>query len=398
MPKLAYGTPQEAGLDPDRIAVLKDRASEWVDGNRMRSSVLLAARRGKIVFHEAYGPLTEKADSPPLQKDSIFSISSCSKPVTATAIMILVERGQLGLNRPITEYIPSLIGEGIEGVEVQHLLTHTAGFSDEALQKKFDARWPGLIQNGFDVPPGQDALVAMMLGCQYDTGPTWAPGSRMEYDNFGYVCLGEIVRVVSGQSLDVFADEHIFAPLGMVDSTYVRDDTKLERWVQRGIDPVAGRIEGNPDAGLEGNLSQNSPHGGGGVNSTAMDLARFAQMSLNLGTYDGNTLLSKSAVHEMTRNQIQGLEAVMVGKSVEASWGLGWMIQSNRRWRWGNGTLTPVGSFGHPGIGGHHFWIDPENEIVGVYLSVCHARDLERSEHHWNLDLFQNMVTAAVVD
>lgn len=395
---ISYGTPEEAGLDPDQIAKLKARAPEWCDGTRMRSGVLLAARRGKIVFHEAFGPLTYKTESPPLERDSIFSIASCSKPITATAIMMLVERGQLGLNRPITEYIPSLIGEGTEDVEVQHLLTHTAGFSDELLNPNYQARFPGLVRDGVDVPPGQHESIAMLLACQFDTGPSWSPGSRMEYSNFGYVLLGEIVRVASGQTLDVFAEENIFAPLGMVDSTYVRDDSKLERWVQRGVDPIAGRVEGDPEAGQEGNWSQYAPTGSGGVNSTAFDLAKFAQMFLIQGAYGGKTFLSRPAVHEMTHNQIPGLEAEIMGRSIEASWGLGWMIQSDMRWRWSNGTLMPVGSYGHLGIGGHYFWVDPKNEIVGVYLSVCNERDFERNEHHWNIDLFMNTVTAAVID
>ena len=124
---LTNGSPEEAGFDPKRIELLRQRVPEWVDGKRMRSGVLLAARRGTIVFHEAYGPLTDQADSPAMVKDTIFSVASITKTVTATAAMILVERGQLGLNRPIKEYLPEVCGEGTEDIEVQHLFTHTSG-------------------------------------------------------------------------------------------------------------------------------------------------------------------------------------------------------------------------------------------------------------------------------
>lgn len=398
MTVLTVGTPEEAGMAPGRIAALKERAPDWIDGSRMRSGVLLVARRGKIVFHEAYGPLTEKSDSSPLHKDSIFSVTSCSKPVTATAIMMLVEDGRLGLNRPVTEYIPSLNGEGIENVEVQHLLTHTSGFQDDAVNVIFEAQMEEVRRNGVEVPSGQYPILAQALACHTDSAPTWQPGTRMDYCNFGYLLLGEVVRVASGQTLDLFANDNIFGPLGMVDSTYVLDKSKLDRWVRRGDGAVAGTVAGDPEAGMEGGVMQETPHGAAGVNTTAMDLAIFAQMVLNKGRYGGRRYLSVPAVHEMTRNQILGLEAEMMGRSIEASWGLGWMIQSNNRWRWSNGTLTPTGCFGHTGIGGHYFWIDPVNDIVGVYLSVCNERDLVRNEHHWNVELFMNMVTAAALD
>lgn len=397
MTELTYGIPEEAGLDPARIAMLHERVPGWLDGARMRSGVLLAARRGKIVFHEAYGPLTEKADSPLLQKDSIFSVSSVTKPITATAIMMLVEQGRLGLNRPVSEYIPSLQGEGMEDVEVQHLLTHTSGIEGEKVEAQFSKRVSGIVKEDREVEEGQHPFIATCLACHTDLSPSWSPGSRMEYCGFNYDLLGEIVRVVSGQTLDLFADENIFKPLGMNDSTFVQDSETLDRWVRRGEGVFCGSVAGDPMGGLEGAWVQSAPWGNYGLNTTAMDLAIFAQMFLNTGRYGGHKYLGQAAVHEMTRNQIPGIQAAWGGRSVEASWGLGWMIQANNRWRWGN-SLVPVGSYSHGGAGGHLFWIDPFNDIVGVYLSVCSDVDEETSEHHWYADLFQNMVTAAVVD
>ena len=132
-PKLRYGTPEEAGMLPDRIERVKQLAAGWVAEGQTPSLVILAARKGIIFLHEAYGRLRPEENSPPLRTDSIFPISSLTKPVTATAAMILVEDGLLGLNRPIVDYIPEICGEGTEEILVHHLLTHTSGYNEETL-------------------------------------------------------------------------------------------------------------------------------------------------------------------------------------------------------------------------------------------------------------------------
>src|SRR5512140_1284303 len=125
--KLRAGTPEEAGLSPHRLERIKALAAQWVSTGLTPSLVVLVARRGVIALHEAFGTLTPEADSPPLQRDSIFPLASLSKPITATAVMCLVEDGLLGLNRPVDEYIPEFTGEGKHAVLVHHLLTHTSG-------------------------------------------------------------------------------------------------------------------------------------------------------------------------------------------------------------------------------------------------------------------------------
>jgi serine-type D-Ala-D-Ala carboxypeptidase len=131
--KLCYGTPEEAGMLPDRIESVKQLAAGWVAEGHTPSLVLLAARKGIIFLHEAYGRLWPEENSPPLRTDSVFPIASLTKPVTATAAMILVEDGLLGLNRPVIDYIPEICAEGTEEILVHHLLTHTSGYNNEAL-------------------------------------------------------------------------------------------------------------------------------------------------------------------------------------------------------------------------------------------------------------------------
>ena len=128
----------------------------------------------------------------------------------------------------------------------------------------------------------------------------------------------------------------------------------------------------------------------------AGDLAIFCQTFLNGGTYGDTRLLSFPTVSEMTQNQIPGVGTYYNGWHNEASWGLGWMIQSHERWPYSEGALQPWGTYYHQGSGGCGLWVDPVNEIVGVFCSVCETDEV--GQNRWQFDLFQNLVTCAVAD
>lgn len=396
---LINGTSEEAGVDPGRVARLKLRASEWIDGHRTRSFVGLAARRGKIFFHEAYGPLTDETDSPPLQTSSIFSIASVTKSLTATLAMLLVEDGKLGLNRPIKEYLPEICGDDTDDVEVQHLLTHTSGFNDESWYELFMENKSQYADIKSDPAISLHPFNEILLDRIWSDKSHWPSGSRMEYCSKNYDLLGEIIRRVSGQSLAEFGSEKLFLPLGLSDTSYVMDPTKADRFVRRGDEGPAGTLPGDPMSGFEGAWIQEAAWGSVGVDSTALDLANFGQCFLDVGRHNNTRLLSSASIREMTRNQIPGIGAEAFGKWYpEASWGLGWTVQHDVRWPWMGNTLCPKGTFYHTGLGGHMLWIDPVNEIVGVYLSVSLDQDWEAQMMRGDSDRFQNMVTAAVSD
>jgi CubicO group peptidase (beta-lactamase class C family) len=382
MTSLIFGSPETVGLDPKRIELLRQRIPEWIDGHRMRSGVLLAARRGTIVFHEAYGPLTDQPDSPLMEKDTIFSVASITKTVTAAAAMVLVERGLLGLNRPIKEYLPEVCGEGTDDVEVQHLFTHTSGFESEESERIYTDKLKEIAgeSGDFEALLYQDRDI--YFDCLWGLKVNTRPGTRMNYCDHNFDLLSKIIARISGEPLSQFAQREIFEPLGMKDTSYRWQDAKMHRYVRR-LTPMK---------------SFNAEWGSSLMRTTAKDLAAFGQMMLNRGTYGDRRIFSPATVHEMTRNQIPGVGTEFLGWHDEASWGLGWSVQANERWRWSAGTLIPEGTFGHLGYGGSAYWIDPINEIVGIHLTVCFDIDDESGEHHFNLDLFQNMVTAAVSD
>jgi len=396
--KLRSGTPEEAGMSAQRVRHIVDLAEGWVAQGITPALVVLVARRGVIVIHEAFGRLTPEEDSPPLQLDTIFPLASITKPITATAAMILVEDGLLGLNRPVSWYIPEFVGEGKDAVMVHHLLTHTSGFRDEDTEAHAEKK-----RGTVEIPPPdetQHPIINEYLFLRYDA-PLWKPpGMEMSYCNYGYSLMGEIVRRVSGRSLDDFAREKIFRPLGMKDSCYIVPDSVRHR--------IVGRSADGPFAWWGTRECQETPWPQAGVFSTAMDMTIFGQMLLNRGIYGNVRILSPASVTEMTRNQIPGIGSQYKGQFFpEASWGFGWSIRGNKKSLGYAEALQSSEAFLHGGSGGVFLWVDPIYEIVGVYFSVAShgaMTTLERFEESLRIDLMRrvdlliNAATAALVD
>lgn len=395
--ELRYGTPEEAGMLSDRVERVKKLAKGWVTNGHTPSLVLLAARKGVVFLHEAFGVLRPEEDSPPLQVDSIFPISSLTKTITATAVMILVEDGLLGLNRPVVDYIPEISGEGAEEILVHHLLTHTSGYNDDALVEFMIEKrgtWP-------QFPPCEETqhpLIHELLNRQYPA-PLWKPPDEvMVYCNHNYELLGEIVRRVSGQSLSDFASKWSFEPLSMKDTHYIVPESLNYRIIKRPTDaPRAQRISRFHE-GLNSRQWQETPYGSGGVFSTTMDICIFGQMFLNRGSYGEARVLSRPTVSEMSRDQIPGKQAVFFGLyRPEASYGYGWLVASNVKWKYWGGSLHSKEAFSHGGAGGTILFVDPIHEIVLVYFSVV-LEVTERFEHKNDFDLYTNALISAIND
>lgn len=294
---LTEGTAVEAGLDPARLDRIRERAAAWVAEGLTPSLVMVAARHGIVALHEAYGQLTPEPDSPALSIDSVFPVSSLCKPMTASALLMLVEEGLVGLNLPVVRYIPELAGTDAENILVHHLLTHTSGYTDADVFAYQRER----LKERIDLPPLPDTqhkTIHLLLNARYGCAPTRPPRETMTYCNHGFELVAEIIRRTSGQSFSDFMRERIFEPLAMTDSSYRLEDRFRGRMVKRlpFTNPFA--------ADLNDEHYVDTPYGGGGLNTTALDVARFAQAFLNGGAVGEHRLLSQVAVREMTRNQI----------------------------------------------------------------------------------------------
>ena len=383
---LRAGIPDEVGVSSRRVQEITNQARNWVDDGQVAAPVILAARRGRIFMHEAFGRLRPGRDPPPVTRDTIFPLASISKVITATAIMMLVEEGRIGLNRSVAEYLPEFTGDGKMAVQIFHLLTHTSGLRDEDLDA-YAQRRAGPV----DIPPDDGKMAPLLyehLAPRWDA-PLWKPpGEEMAYAGYNYRLLGEIVRRVGGMSLAAFARAKIFEPLGMADSYFGLPDALTGRRVLRG--PAAH----DPD--LDTPRWQQMAWGSAGAFSTALDMAAFGQMFLNGGAYGDHRILSPASVAAMTHDHLPGIEARIDNEYFpEAWWGLGWSIHG-RKTGWCGGLYSPE-AYEHWGSGGVYLWVDPTYDLVGVYFGVIPVPETDPRYTQLN-DLFTDAVTAAVVD
>ena len=348
--------PAAVSVSLDHLALMDAVIAESIRKHELPGAVVLVSRKGRVVWEKAYGARTVEPARELMTTDTIFDLASLTKVMaTATSIMILVERGEVRLNDPLSKFIPEIKGEGRERITIEYLLTHRSGYAPD-----FDLRerW-----NGYD--EAINRLIKEPL-----RNP---PGRKFVYSDIGYIALGEVVRRVSGRTLDQFARQNIFIPLGM-NSTGFRPAPSL---VKR-IAPTEKRrgqlsyLGDNPrDVGAEGekwlrgevhdptSFRMSGVAGHAGLFSTARDIAIYCQMILNNGTNRGARILSPASIATMIRPRIVA----------ENGWsrGLGWDIDTN--FSTNRGDAFPLGSFGHTGFTGTSIWIDPATDMFVVFLS-----------------------------
>ena len=382
---LRHGTPEEVGVSEARTQNVRSIAKRWVEEGIHPSLVVLAARQGVIFLHEAYGKLGPEDGASAVERTSIFPLRSISKPITATAAMILVEEGLLGLNRPVRDYVPEFEGEGKNQVLIRQLFTHTTGLVSEALVEQ--AADEGIDLEDANLIPWISDNFDDYMALIYRTPLSKPPDSEMVYDNLNYDLLGEVVSRVAGKGLAVFAEERIFKPLGMVGTFFGVSKEVRDRVVRR---PKSAVFYDLTSVFMDAEL------GSSGVYSTAMDMAIFGQMFINGGTYGDVRILSQASVDAMTRNQIPGIGAdIETDFLKEAEWGLGWGVHMTKKtWAWDE-LLESQTSFSHSGSGGVMLKVDPTYDMVIVFFSV-YLELLKNDRPKANTDLFINAVLASI--
>jgi CubicO group peptidase (beta-lactamase class C family) len=386
MTGLREGTPEEAGLSARHLARACELAAEWVKDGIHPAIVVLVARRGVIALHEAFGRLGPEPDDPALPVDALFPLASLGKPVTATALMMLVEEGRVGLTRPVRQYIPEFTGDGRDAVCVHHLLTHTSGLAGPEPWDVGDEIMRRLEQPRRD--PALHGIVDAFLQMSYELPLRKPPGEEMFYDTLNYELLGEIVRRVSGRSLPDFIRERIFDPLDMADS---------HRIIPAALQPRVVRATAETPLAVPWAIPLfDVPAGGGGGFSTARDMAVFGQAFLDGGLGVNGRILARATVTEMITNQVPGVPGVLIDeRHEEASWGYGWGIACHEKWSYF--PTHPQGTFLHGGLSGTYLWCDPTNDLVGAFFGAA-IKEIAPEQLWWQVDLFVNAVTAAIED
>jgi uncharacterized protein YbbC (DUF1343 family) len=316
----------EAALD---AAFAEAIASESVPGG-----VALVGRHDRVLFRRAYGFREVEPERVPTTPETVFDLASLTKPIaTATSIMVLAERGAIGLDDPLSKYVRECDREGKRAITLRHLLLHVSGLPADIAKEDF--------------AHGRDEAIKRI--CSVPLRAT--PGLGSTYSDLGFVLLEEVIRRVTSRDLSAFAEEAIFAPLGMHDTGFQPADRLRERvaWTEFVDGAWRAGVVHDPRAYLLGGIA-----GHAGLFSTADDLALYARAILGGGEVDGRRILTARSVATM-------IAPYDVPGSIRA---LGWNVQS--QWR-GEG-LSPT-AIGHFGFTGTALWIDPDKDLFVVVLT-----------------------------
>lgn len=342
--QLRVADPASVGMSAERLARAAKVLEAEVQAGRVGAASILVARRERIVLEKGFGRMSAAAGAPAVKPDSVYLLASITKPVTACALMLLAERGQVVLGDPVSRYLPEFAGEDRARVLVRHLLSHSSGLPDMLPENTQLRR--------------AHAPLSEFVKHAYTTPLLYPPGKGFRYQSMGILLAGEIVERLSGMRLRDFEAKEIFGPLGMKDSALGLGGRKIADSVEcqesPGADPADTR-----SFGANSPYWRDMGHPWGGMHSTTRDLAILLQTFLNGGSYAGRHIFSPNTVREMTTDQNPGLQA---------PWGLGWALARSIAWN-GFGDLISPRTFGHVGATGTAAWADPENQLLCVILT-----------------------------
>ena len=367
--------PESAGMSSARLQRIDQLLQDYTNKNLVPGAIALIIRDGKVVYHKAVGQNDTESKSA-LRTDAIFRVASQTKALTSLGVMLLFEEGKFLLDEPISKYLPAFKNQKVldkfnekdssyttipakREVTIRHLLTHTSGISYAVIgSKEANAIYAkAKIPSGIGTPNDKLADAMNRLG---GLPLVHQPGEKFTY-GLNTDVLGYLIEVVSGQPLDVFMRTRIIEPLGMNDTyfylpaakhsrlatLYTEDNQKntVKRVAQNGQSPDYPKVNGTYFSG------------GAGLSSTISDYAKFLQMMLNNGTYNGKQIISPATVRLMTTNQI------------------GEVNQGDNKFGLGFGIITPKGaaklgvsegSYEWGGIFGTSYWVDPKEKIIGL--------------------------------
>ena len=376
---LPQAAPEVVGLSSSQLQYIGDIVTAAIGRAEVPGAVVLVARRGRIAYLKAFGNRATYPTVEPMTTDTIFDIASLTKVMATTpAIMLLVEKGLIRLDDKVKRYIPEFVGAGKDNITVRQLLIHFSG-----------------LRPDFDLSVQWDGYAATMERLWRETTTTEA-GKEFAYSDLNFVTLGEIVRRVSGQSLDVFVSQNLFHPLGLNETAFNppaawrsriaptetrartlqylsgRANAEISREIIRGVvhDPTAWRM-----GGVAGHA---------GLFSSARDVAIYGQLLLNRGNYLGKRVFSPLTVEAMTTSQSP--------RGALTLRGLGWDIDST--FSAPRGDLLS-GGFGHTGFTGTSLWIHPPSETFIILLTNRVHPDGKGEVTHLR-GVIANLVAAAI--
>ena len=346
--------PAATAQEAPKLAGVGDRMRQFVEQKEVAGVVTLVATRDTVVHLDAVG-LADVEKKVPIRPDAVMWIASMTKPVTATAIMMLQEEGKLSVDDPVGKHVPELANlktkDGRpDNLTLRHLLTHTGGLGEATGEQSRAAK------NLADLIPHFAAQPVK-----------FEPGSKWEYSQSSINTLGRIVEIRSGLHLEEFFQSRLFRPLGMKDTSFYLSESQVPRLARSYRQTDDGRLEVAAISFLAGHSPTSRdryPAANGGLFSTAPDYGRFCRMILNGGSLDGRQYLKPESVKQMTT--VQTPDSVAPGFTPGNGWGLGWCVV--RQPQGVTASLSP-GTFGHGGAYGTQAWIDPVKGVAYVLMT-----------------------------
>jgi CubicO group peptidase (beta-lactamase class C family) len=392
-------------MSSERLARIDTMIMQHIENGIIPGAVALVARNGKIVYHKAFG-MADNQSGRAMRPDDIFRIASQTKAVTATAVMMLWEEGHFRLDDPIARYIPEFSNPTLiktfnpndttyttepaqRDITIRQLLTHTSGvgygFIDGNRAFRMIYHKAGII----DTFTSDNILLADNIKKLGKLPIDFNPGERYKYSE-GLDIMGYLIEIISGMPLDKFLRTRIFDPLGMDDTWFYLPDEKASRLVsvQEPVNGVWQRY--NPgfydqDYPIKGPKSFFS--GGAGLSSTVEDYAKFLQMYLNGGEYNGKRLLSRTTIATIMSNQ----NHAVWNESADWYHGLAFGVLTERgAAKGGSGS---VGTFRWEGYFNTSYFADPKEQVIGLLFKQ--TRNTRGDQSEWK---FKQLIGQAIDD
>ncbi|CAN5887742.1 serine hydrolase domain-containing protein [soil metagenome] len=387
------GKPEEVGLSSAQLRRIEAATQQNIADGLMPGAVMLVARRGKVAWISVQGKRAPDSDDA-MKFDSIFRLYSMTKPLVSIALMQLVEEGKLQVSDPVAKFLPEM-GKMKVGTEVtvdgqarlrlsdperqmtvQDLLRHTAGLT-------YGNRGTSLVNKAYVEARIGDrtATVEEMVQRLSGVPLLFTPGARWEY-SVAVDVQGRLIEVLTGKKLGEALAERVLQPLGMVDTSFQVPAAKVARVAQPGQKPngppMTPRFKVDDGAKFEG--------GGGGLVGTTEDYLRFTLALANGGAFQGKRIIGRKTLDFMTADHVGNRP----GRPEGFGFGLGFEVHT----KIGESALMgSVGEYGWSGAAGTTFWIDPKEQLIGIYMVQASDGDTRTLRNQ-----FRTMVQAAIID
>jgi CubicO group peptidase (beta-lactamase class C family) len=387
------GKPEEVGLSSAQLKRIEEVTQQNIKDGLIPGAVMLVVRRGKVAWVSVQGKRAPDADDP-MKIDAIFRLYSMTKPITSLTLLQLVEEGRLQVSDPVAKFLPELgnvkvgtevtvegrptlrLSDPARPMTVQDLMRHTAGLT-------YGSRGTSLVHKAYidarigDRTATNEEFVRRLSGVPL----LFSPGDRWEY-SVAVDVQGRLIEVLTGKKLGEAFAERVFAPLGMVDTAFQVPAAKVARAAQPGQKPNGPPM--TPRFRVDDGARYES--GGGGLLGTTEDYLRFTLALANGGVWQGKRIIGAKTLEFMTADH--------VGNRPGRPDGFGFGLGVEVRTKIGEAALMgSVGEYGWSGAAGTEFWIDPKEQLVGLYMVQANAEDTRFLRRQ-----FRSMVGAALID